>query len=202
MKTYRFIQNILLLPACAVLAACGGDEERFDEFGKYAFEIDYVNHAWIETHIGLVITANGEVWSYDIAAAGEQFEIRNLVEDENYVPGSLLRKKYDYMPAYLEMMDAEVMSTMLAKVPEAADGELSEPEHVRTDAGRCQLNAWRYDPMTDTYRKITLREEGNFRIINDSQAARDLVIWLEEVASIYPIGGLFDFRECSTRDAA
>ncbi|MFV0415069.1 MAG: hypothetical protein ACK5NG_01730, partial [Chthoniobacterales bacterium] len=61
----------------------------------------------------------------------------------------------------------------------AETGKLSEPKSVMRDAGITTSSCYVYDVKTKIYKRIKLREAGDWSQENLSPAAQELANWLE-----------------------
>jgi hypothetical protein len=159
---------LLLVRAC-------GDKSATESGGQVFFEVEYVNYAHGYQHHGFYVDQGGGVHAYDFTGTGEIW--RDSVA--RGFAASTLMKKFGHHDSLLTTIDADSLSQSHLLAKEAAQGTFSDTAKNVADRGTLAYYAYLYDPALGSYRRITLREDGDWSFRNQSPAARALVDWLK-----------------------
>lgn len=69
----------------------------------------------------------------------------------------------------------------IGSITNASQGEISEPIHEMYDAGGVVYSGFIYNEDTKTYKKVLLKQIGDFRIDNSSSESVELYEWLDSI---------------------
>ncbi len=159
---------------------CNGKAELYEvsETGqKVYFQYEYINHAWGYQHYGWLVDSSGNVHCYD------KPEDWILTDSLRQISGTDLNRNLLSADSVCYTLDEEVLESKIKLIEAASRGKISEPVHEMYDAGVGIYWAFIYNSKDDVYKKILLKQAGDFRIDNSSPEARTLYEWLESVNS-------------------
>jgi hypothetical protein len=150
---------------------------------KYLFEVSDVNYAWAHYYNGLYVEHSGFVYRY-------HFVPPLSVDPTNGIyPAAFLDAKTATNRMYVGTESQTNLESMLALVPAAGQGQLSERICMGADQGLKQYKAFVYNPQQTNYSMILLRESGDCRRTNSAPEAAVLTQWLSNwwhEAGYYP----------------
>lgn len=66
-----------------------------------------------------------------------------------------------------------------SKLMKAANAALSDPKNEMVDFGTVQYSGFLFDPDNNTYKRILIKQTGDWAIDNSSKEARALYEWLK-----------------------
>lgn len=142
---------------------------------EYFFLYEYINFAWGYQHNGWLMDSAGTVHYFEVPekwmvpSTDAAIEISGI---ENYVSRA---------DSVITKVDRSVLVRKAQLINAAAKGEFTEPENVMADAGSLSYYALRYDPDSETYERILLKQDGDWKIENLSEAAMELYDWMQEI---------------------
>jgi hypothetical protein len=144
---------------------------------KYLFDVYYVNGAWGYVLRGTYVDNQGNVVSYD-----HSFE-RWIPEGHRWTSFTLeeLDEKYIAPIDTIAHVDAKTLLDMFSLIEEVDLGDLSEGRTTGFDMGTFAHVCYRYNDSTGRYGEILLSEAGDYTRRNQSDAAIELVEWLNAV---------------------
>jgi len=161
----------------ASLSACDGlfvgDRELPDQ--QIYFQYEYVNYAWGYSHHGWLMDSTGAVWCYDQPAQW------NFPDSSGKLPELSMMENLAEADSLCYQIPVYNLAQKIPLIEAAADGTISEPENVMADAGISGYYAWIYDKEHQRYRRILLKEEGDWERENLSEEAETLYKWLEGI---------------------
>ena len=146
----------------------------------YLFDVYLVNSAWGYVLKGTYVDNQGNVVSYDHSFERwppESYRPRNGFTLEE------LKEKYIAPSDTIAKVDKETLLDMLSLIEEASLGEISKGERTGFDMGTFAHVCYRYDQSTGRYTEVLLSETGDYTRTNLSDAAVQLVNWLDAVLS-------------------
>ncbi len=142
---------------------------------EYFFLFEYINFAWGYQHNGWLMDSTGTVRYFEVPekwmvpSTDAAIEIPGI---ENYVSRA---------DSVITKVDRSVLIRKAQLIDTAAKGEFTEPENVMADAGSWSYYALQYDPDRETYKRILLKQDGDWEIENLSEAAMELYDWMREI---------------------
>ncbi len=133
----------------------------------------YINFAWGFEFKGITVDANGDVFSFD---HGNVKILPGPVEKP--LNAEFLAEKYGIGKKHIGVVAADELEKMIALIPEAAVGSMSEEVSAARDKGTDAWVAYTPDGETGNYKELELKIEGDVDQHNMSSAANTLVNWL------------------------
>jgi len=170
------LRSILLLVPFLVIGGCRTVETAPRvSTGRYLFEVTYTNYAWGYNHRGMYVDSAGRIHTFTWPRSGEHWEPR---ESETYTDAELAAK---YAPGAMSggSVQPDSLNAMLDQMRSASEGSFSDTTRPMADAGVTRSSLYLYDPAEGTYRRIPLRQRGDFRFDNLAPSARTLADMLE-----------------------
>lgn len=133
----------------------------------------HINFAWSFTFKGITVDANGDVFSFDYGKV-------KLLPTAAIKPmnAEFLAEKYGIGKKHIGVVAADELKKMVALIPEAAAGSMSEEVSAARDKGSDTWIAYTPDGETGNFKELKLKLEGDFDQHNMSSAANTLVNWL------------------------
>ena len=182
MRTWAW--RLLLLPALTGIACSDSKSPELlppdvEIEQLYLFDVYLVNSAWGYILRGTYVDNQGNVVSYD-----HSFE--RWIPLEEYRPCNSftleeLKEKYIAPSDTVAHVDKETLLDMFSLIEEASLGELSEGTTTGFDMGTYAHVCYQYDQGTDRYIEVLLSEAGDYTRANLSDAAVELLDWLNTV---------------------
>lgn len=172
--------RLLLLPALTAIACSDSHspeiappEAEIEQ--PYLYDVYLVNSAWGYLLRGTYVDNQGNVVSYD-----HSFERWTPKKRHSFTLREL-KDKYIAPTDTLAHVDQETLLDMFSLIEEASLGELSEGTTTGFDMGTYAHVCYRYDQSTNRYIEVLLSEAGDYTRTNLSDAAVELVDWLNTV---------------------
>ncbi len=141
---------------------------------KVLFQYEHINHAWGYQHTGLLIDSSGNVY-YRYKLPENWINCDSL----DIISASDMDKNILGIDSIWLKIDKKELYSKFKLVDKASGGQLSQPVHSAEDAGISVYSGFIFNPMTDSYKKIVLKQVGDFRISNNTIEAEELYRWLE-----------------------
>ena len=142
---------------------------------KIIFQYEYINYAWEYQHAGWFIDSSGNIYCYNLP---DNWNHYNKSEYFSYANMNSNILKTDSVCFNL---DKNELADKIELIKEAANGEISEPVQEMWDAGIYTFVGFIYYPKNNIYKKIILKQLGDIKIENKSQAAIELYNWLDSI---------------------
>jgi hypothetical protein len=171
---------IFLITGLAIitLLSCykNGDDLYFPEADQHIyFQYEYINYAWGYQHYGWLIDSTGKVFCY------HNPENWNFPDSLGFINTSDMDSNISETDSICYKIDIRKLNDKTELIFNASKGKISEPVHEMYDAGGSVYSAFLYNKNTGKYKKILLKQEGDFRIENSSTEADELYTWLKSV---------------------
>ena len=167
-----FAAAILALPASCDKVDCGCDQPG-DQ--PVVFEYRYINHAWGYQERGWFMDGEGLVHHYDTPVEYVSPDSTGLISRAG------LDHNLSFADSVIASVNPEELAEYYSLIPAAAEGTVAEAEHMAYDAGSSVLSCYMYDPEAGAFRYVFLAMSGDFRQVNTSKEAEELVEWLLEL---------------------
>ncbi len=142
------------------------------------FQYEYINHAWGYQHNGWLIDSSGAVYCFN------KPENWHHADSLGFISVAQMESNILSTDSVCNTVDKEVLVSKIGLIEAASKGRISEPVHEMYDAGGTVYSAFMYNSKEKVYKKILLKQLGDFRIDNSSPAAKNLYQWLESVNSL------------------
>jgi hypothetical protein len=174
MKMLSKLLGIALL--MIVLSHCEKEDTSFDwSKQRILFQYEYVNYAWGFQHQGWLIDSCGKVYCYNIPHNW------TFCDNDGFITDSPMNVNVSATDSICKQVDIAELRSMAALIGPASNGKISTPVHEMCDAGGVSSVAFVYDSQNKQYKRVLLRQWGDFSSQNQSDAGRILANWLENV---------------------
>lgn len=151
------------------------DEYELELNQKIYFQFEYMNYAWGYRHSGWLIDSAGDVYCYDKPQNWTHFDSTGIMSAPEMETNLLATDSVCFQ------IDKSELNEKASLINPASKGVVSDPVHEMYDAGSAGFYAFIYDAKTEIYRRIVLKQTGDFRVDNSSDEAVDLYEWLLSV---------------------
>lgn len=139
------------------------------------FQYNYINHAWGYQHSGWLIDSSGNVYCYN------KPENWQHGDSSGFISASEMDSNILETDSICYRVDKEILSDKIELIYKASKGDISEPIHEMYDSGGAAYSTFIFDENSKTYKKILLKQTGDFRIDNSSPESVELYKWLDSV---------------------
>ena len=153
-------------------------EPQFSVNQKVLFQFEYINNAWGYQHTGWLIDSAGSVYCY------HKPDNWTFPDSSGFIAGPDMEGNVSATDSICHVMDRETLITKMKLFEEVSVKHQTEPVHTGYDMGLAVYAGYAYDRKQDAYRQIVLEMKGDYSVENTSEAARELVDWLESMNSI------------------
>jgi hypothetical protein len=143
--------------------------------GRVLFDCYGINFAWGFYLEGFYIDRDGKVFTYD-----HSDEVWHGPPDGK--PSEKDLKEKHRNAEFVLQIAPKILAGKSALIAKAKGGKVTRESAAR-DKGQDVIEGFLWDPEAGCYDPVLLRSTGDWNEINTSQAARDLVGWLETVAA-------------------
>lgn len=154
-----------------------GCEKIRDYDQRTIFQVEYINYAWGFQHSGIIIDSTGKVMTFNlpsnwhfpdndgfISLAGME---ENISQSEE---GSCTADKHDFAENSIKLLDA-------------GDGQLTEPKNEMNDFGVIVYSGFIFDADNLRYKRVIIRQFGDWSIENKSKDANEIYNWLTTICN-------------------
>lgn len=143
------------------------------------FSKTYVNWAWGYTHNGWHVSNLGFVDSFAYAKSDSMW----LLSDDSLITLSEMQRIISSYQSSLQSVKQSILDSMIALIPQAAAGPWAK-KSIGADMGAHIYSAYYYDTTAQGYREVVLYQNGDWNIVNESDAAKKLTTWLMAIDSV------------------
>lgn len=148
-------------------------EKEYPEIkSNIVFQYHYENYAWGTSYGGFLIDSTGAVYCYD------KFEIWVPNIYESQISESDINIDLSQINTPCFILEKDELLEKIRLIEKAAEGDLTEEEHVMYDAGKVSYFCFVPDSEIGMYKRVLLKQWGDFQIENKSNAAKELSNWL------------------------
>lgn len=170
--------RFLFLSLFMVVAACSKDDVNNPEINQQVlFQVEYINFAWGFQHSGILIDSSGRVWSYRMP------DKWNYPDSRGYIGSDEMEENLQHLDSVLFLINHNTLIQNYSKLIGAANGRITEPRHEMCDAGAIVYSGYKYEPGAKRYKRILIRQWGDFFIENRSPEADELYQWLHNLVN-------------------
>lgn len=179
MSQLRFTLLFGSLSLLGLLSACG-DKLANDEDVKafrnqdVVFQYDVWN-LLSGRHIGWFIDGEGAILGYN------QPEGWEVVDDQGYYTSAAMLSNFSQADSLIGTIKDKVMNQQVSLIKDAAQGMLVEGQRGWNSDGTIRYVAYIYEPETQRYKEVPLKETQAIQSINNSGAAQELLDWMQEI---------------------
>jgi hypothetical protein len=171
-----------ILALAASASGCGLINE-VENDTRIVLEIEYINAAAGPTYSGFVLEGSGDIFRYDRQGAAYEFQDSSEIEPTD------LEGKFGPVKTLIATRPSEEISPLLTLIEVAATGDYSDPKLACNDAGTLTYRAYEFDTIKGRYLPVVLRIEGDFAVVNTSQAAQELIAYIRSLDLIEELQG-------------
>ena len=144
---------------------------------KIFFQYEYVNYAWGFQHQGWFIDSTGNVYSYNLP----ENDAWKRGDENGVISASDLNENMSKANLTGYRINTGELASKVDLINKAKLGEITEPVWAAADAGAMIYSCYTYDSSTKSYKKILLKQLGDYRADNKSKSADYLYRWMESV---------------------
>ncbi len=142
---------------------------------KVLFQYERINYAWGFQHSGWFADSTGKIYTYNLPSGWNFCNANETLTEEEMesnlskciLPGLYFPQSTLY-PAYTLFKSA-------------GNGFITDPVHEMCDAGAWSYSCFIFDPVNKTYKKVLLKETGDWRIENSSNAAKEILKVMQQI---------------------
>ena len=145
-----------------------------DSFNGY-YTIEYTNWAWGYQHNGWVIDMQGRVMSFDLPVKW------NKVDSLGYISKENLLENITNCDSKIEDVSNNNLIKYSTLINKAINGNISTKINTANDAGQTSYICYQFDTDLGLYKKIILKEQGDFSFHNESQEAKKIIKWMNNI---------------------
>ena len=173
------IKQVLVLAMILTLFnSCGKENicpDKDQIHQEIIFQLEFINHAWGYHHYGWLIDSTGNVYCYNSPD--------NWIhcDSEGLITASDMTNNIKETNSICYNIDKEELVSKFTLIMNASKGQISEPVNEMYDAGITGYYGYVYSPELGLYKRILLKQIGDFRTENNSKEAKILYNWLEQV---------------------
>ncbi len=157
-----------------VMMSFVGCEELFNDNQRAIFVRIYVNYAWGYQHNGYIIDSDGVVKEFNLP------ENWNWVDDDGYISEADMAENLLQSGNTVCIISKSDMVYFSGKLRSAANGKITEPEHMMCDAGATICAGFLHEPESSRYRYVLIRQTGDFYQENLSKEAVVIYEWMQD----------------------
>ncbi|MBP1640271.1 MAG: hypothetical protein H6Q17_1854 [Bacteroidetes bacterium] len=166
-KIYLLFTVVLLLAGCSSSAT-------YEK--KAYFELSYLNYAWGYVRQGWLIDEDGRVLSF------HNPKTWNSDEDGGYITQDALSNNILYCDSTIRTIPLATLSHYRSLIPSALSGKISDNGWVGCDGGTVSYICYYYDSTKGKYKKVVLKQSGDYSCENVSASAQSIITWMESIS--------------------
>jgi len=139
------------------------------------YQYEYINYAWGYQHNGWFIDTSGYVLCYNNP------DPWYFPDSSRKIPEYKLLSNMNSIDVVCSQVDKSDVAQKSLLITKASQGELSEPFMEMADAGSMIYRAYLYDETKKEFQSVLLKQLGDYRIENYSEAAEELFLWMDSL---------------------
>ena len=167
--------SLLLISLLFEIVGCTRELITTTEKQQMFFQAEYVNYAWGYVHQGIIIDTAGRKWTYKLPANW------NYADSTGYISADKMNANFGKLTSTSVVISKETLQKYYAQLNLAAIGELTKPAMVMADAGVTTYAGYIFNPKTNKYKRVLIKQVGDILIENKSTAAADIYAWLNKI---------------------
>lgn len=172
MKTKKIISALILI----LITSCNSESPDFKQ--KILFEVHYTNWAWGYQNNGFLIDSLGYVSAFDLSKKTIEW---NSPDSTGYISKEKMDQNLSFCDSVITQISSDSLSHYVGKIWEASKGKLSKPEMQMADFGEISYYAYIFDANTNRYKRVTIKQFGDWMINNSSSEAEEIYNWLNRI---------------------
>jgi hypothetical protein len=165
------MKNILIVAISALfLSGC----EKIHDYGNNTiFMVEYSNWAWGFQHSGIMIDSTGNVMTFNLP------DRWNIPDEMGFISLADMQENLAQMEEISCTVTRNDFAKYSSKLMKSVNATLSDPKNEMNDFGTVQYSGFLFDPDNNTYKRILIKQTGDWAIDNSSKEARALYEWLK-----------------------
>ena len=169
----NFLLALILLTS---LSGClKSDEVWGGDAGNLIFQSEYINYAWGYSHGGWMMDTSGQVKRFQKSAKWV------FPDSLGYVSSSDMQKNLAACDSVLEQISAKDLTLYSGKAFTCVDGTMTKPQMTMADAGENIFAIYVYETAKNRYKRIILKETGDWSQENLAPNAAAVVDWMKTI---------------------
>jgi hypothetical protein len=165
------MKSILIVAISALLLS--GCEKIREYDNNTIFMVERSNFAWGIQHSGTMIDSTGHVMTFNLPTTWNQPDELGFITLED------MQENLTQMEEILCTVSRNDFGKYSSKLMKAKNGTLSDPKSEMADFGTIQYSGFLYDPDNNRYKRILIKQTGDWAIDNNSREAKALYEWLK-----------------------
>ena len=158
-----------------VVFGCKKSEVNTDITQAVLFEYEYVNHAWIYTHMGWMIDENGEVKGFTSPGNWK------FTDDEGYISKEDLESNLSQTDTcYFAISKDDILNHFNERF-DLLNGRIDTSDTFMADAGIGGLYVYVWNQQMNKYKKQVLATSGDISVTNSHHKAGTIISWLKGI---------------------
>lgn len=166
------MKNILMISLATLLLP--GCEKVQDYYNTTVFMVEFSNHAWVIQHSGIMIDSTGYVRKFNLPPAW------NWPDDKGFITQDKMEENLAQAEEIICTVTKNDFARFSSKLLKAEEGKLSDPRNEMCDFGTVRYSGFLFDPDTNMYKRILIKQVGDWAMDNSSKEAKDLYEWLKK----------------------
>ena len=170
-KANQQMKRILIVTMSALLLS--GCEKIPDYDNNTIFMVEFSNRAWVIQHSGIIIDSTGKVMTFNLPTTW------NRPDEMGFISLADIQENLAQMEEISCTVTRNDFAKYSSKLMKAKNGTLSDPKNKMVDFGTVQYSGFLYDADNNSFRKILIKQTGDWAIENSSKEAKALYEWLK-----------------------
>ena len=150
-----------------------GCEKIHDYDNNTIFMVEYSNHAWGIQHSGTMIDSTGHVMTFNLPNTW------NRPDEMGFISLEDMQENLTQMEEISCTLTRNDFAKYSSKLMDAKNGTLSDPKNEMNDFGTVQYSGFLFDPDNNRYKRILIKQTGDWAIDNNSKEAKAIYEWLK-----------------------
>jgi hypothetical protein len=165
------MRGTLIVAISALLLS--GCEKIYDYDNNTIFMVEYSNYAWGIRHSGIMIDSTGNVMTFNLPTTW------NRPDEMGFISLEDMQENLTQMEEISCAVTRNDFARYSSKLMEAKNGTLSDPKNEMADFGTVLYSGFLFDSNNNTYKRILIKQTGDWAIDNSSKEAQELYEWLK-----------------------
>lgn len=137
------------------------------------FMVEFSNRAWVIQHSGIMIDSTGNVMTFNLPTTWKR------PDEMGFISLADMQENLAQMEEISCTVTRNDFARYSSKLMKAKNGTLSDPKNEMDDFGTIQYSGFLYDPDINSFKKILIKQTGDWAIENSSKEAKALYEWLK-----------------------
>jgi hypothetical protein len=166
---------LTIIVLALVIVSCEKDHLNPDITQPVVFEYEYINHAWIYTHIGWMIDEEGKIHGFNLP------DKWNIPDETNHLTKADLIENLSQSDTLFGNVNNTVMLHHFKNRFDFPGNRMDTSDIFMADAGIGTIYAYVWDQSADAYERILLASNGDISVTNTGSEAKSAARWLKDV---------------------